>query len=172
MGCRWVGWPAGRGIRLPGLCRIPARLSYCERVSFDPGDVSAFTAFVRARGQGVVATVSPSGAPEAALVGLAALDDGTLVFDTHAASRKAENLRHDHRIAVVVGTVDELSVQIEGFAAIAHGAHRERYGAAYAAQFPGSHALDPDFAVVAVRPSWVRVYDASVTPARVSEARW
>ena len=157
---------------LPGLCRIPARLSYCERVSFDPGDVAAFTAFVRAQGQGVVATVSPSGAPEAALVGLAALDDGTLVFDTHAGSRKAENLRHDHRIAVVVGTVGELSVQIEGFAAIAHGAHRERYGAAYAAQFPGSHALDPDFAVVAIRPSWVRVYDASVTPARVSEARW
>jgi pyridoxine/pyridoxamine 5'-phosphate oxidase len=117
-------------------------------VSFDPGDVAAFTAFVRAQGQGVVATVSPSGAPEAALVGLAALDDGTLVFDMHAASRKAENLRHDHRIAVVVGTAGELSVQIEGFAAIAHGAHRERYGAAYTAQFPGSHALDADFAVV------------------------
>lgn len=141
-------------------------------MAFDPADVPAFVAFVRAQAQGVVATVSPSGAPQAALVGLAALDDGTLVFDTLAGARKAENLRHDHRIAVVIGTDDAVSVQVDGFARIVHGSLREEYGAAYNAQFPGSRALDPDFAVVVVRPSWVRVYDASTRPADVSEARW
>jgi len=147
-------------------------LPYCERMAFDPSDVPAFVAFVRAEAQGVIATVSPSGAPEAALVGIAALDDGTLVFDTLVGSRKAENLRHDHRIAVVVGTDGAVSAQIDGFGTIVHGTLREEYGGAYNAQFPGSRALDPEFAVVVVRPAWVRVYDAAANPAHVTEARW
>lgn len=141
-------------------------------MAFDPRDIAAFVAFARAEAQGVVATVSPSGAPEAALVGIAALDDGTLVFDTPVGSRKAENLRHDHRIALVIGTDAAVSVQIDGFATIVHGSLREEYGRAYDEQFPGSHALDPNFAVVVVRPAWVRVYDASTTRAQVTEARW
>jgi general stress protein 26 len=148
------------------------RLPYCERMAFDPTDVPAFVAFVRAEAQGVVATVSPSGAPEAALVGIAALDDGTLVFDTLIGSRKAENLRHDHRIAMVVGTDGSVSAQIDGFATIVHGTLREEYGGAYNAQFPGSRALDPQFAVVVVRPAWVRVYDASTPSAVITEVRW
>lgn len=141
-------------------------------VSFDPGDPMAFADFVRAHAQGVVATASPSGAPQAALVGIAALDDGTLIFDTLVGSRKAENLRHDHRISVVVGTDHTVSAQIDGFATIVHGSLREEYGTAYTEQFPGSRVLDPDFAVVVVRPAWVRVYDASTHPAVVTEARW
>ena len=153
---------------------MPPRLSlsYCERMAFHPRDVPAFVAFVRTEAQGVIATVSPSGAPEAALVGIAALDDGTLVFDTLVGSRKAYNLRHDHRIAVVIGTDGAVSAQVDGFGTIVHGTLREEYGGAYNAQFPGSRALDPDFAVVVVRPAWVRVYDASVAPANVTEARW
>lgn len=141
-------------------------------MAFDPADIGAFVAFVRTEAQGVVATVSPSGAPEAALVGIAALDDGTLVFDTLVGSRKAENLRHDHRIALVIGTDGSASAQVDGFGTIVHGTLREEYGGAYNAQFPGSRALDPDFAVVVVRPAWVRVYDASTSPAKVTEARW
>ena len=133
-------------------------------MAFDPRDVSAFVAFVRGEAQGVVATVSPSGAPEAALVGI--------VFDTLVGSRKAENLRHDHRIAVVIGTDGSVSAQIDGFGTIVHGTLREEYGGAYNAQFPGSRSLDPGFAVVVVRPAWVRVYDASESPAVVTEARW
>jgi general stress protein 26 len=141
-------------------------------VSFDPDDTAAFAAFVREHGRGVVATASASGAPEAALVGIAALDDGALIFDTYADSRKAANLRHDDRVAVVVGTEGDVSVQIEGTATITVGEERERHGATYNAQFPGSRALDPDFAVVVVRPEWVRVYDASTRPPVVTEARW
>ena len=158
---------------MPG-CRpaIDTGLPYCEPVSFEPDDTAAFAAFVRAHGRGVVATASVSGAPEAALVGIAALDDGTLIFDTYADSRKAANLRHDERVAIVVGTDADVSVQIEGTATITVGEEREQRGAAYNAQFPGARALDPDFAVVVVRPEWVRVYDASAQPAVVTEARW
>jgi general stress protein 26 len=141
-------------------------------VTFDPSDTAAFAAFVRAQGRAVIATVTPSGAPEAALVGMAALDDGTLIFDASDDSRKVHNLRERGRVAVVVGTEGDVTVQIEGVATVASGASRERHGAAYNAQFPGSRALDQGFAVVVVQPEWVRVYDASVQPAAVTEARW
>lgn len=141
-------------------------------MTFDPSDTAAFAAFVRAQGRAVIATVTPSGAPEAALVGMAALDDGTLIFDASDDSRKVHNLRERGRVAVVVGTEGDVTVQIEGVATVASGASRERHGAAYNAQFPGSRALDQGFAVVVVQPEWVRVYDASVQPAAVTEARW
>jgi hypothetical protein len=43
--------------------------------------------FVRARALAVVATCGPDGAPEAALVDVAAIDAGEIVFDTSARSR-------------------------------------------------------------------------------------
>ncbi|MFC8680668.1 pyridoxamine 5'-phosphate oxidase family protein [Microbacterium ureisolvens] len=141
-------------------------------MNFDPAEPAALARFVRRHGRGVVATVSPSGAPEAALVGIAALDDGTLIFDSHADARKVRNLADDGRVAVVVGTDGDVSAQIEGVAAITAGEDRERYGTAYNAQFPGSRALDPHFAVIAIRPVWVRVYDASAREADIAEASW
>jgi general stress protein 26 len=141
-------------------------------VTFDPSDTAAFAAFVRAQGRAVVATVAPSGAPEAALVGMAALDDGTLIFDASDDSRKIHNLRENAHVAVVAGTEGDVTVQVEGVATIASGASRERHGAAYNEQLPGSRALDQGFAVVVVRPEWVRVYDATGRPASVTEARW
>lgn len=140
---------------------------------FDPSDRSALAAFARHERRGVVATVYVDGLPEAALVGLASLDDGTLIFDSPRASRKIENLRHCSRVAVVIGTAGEISVQVEGDAtpAIA-GDDRVRLGAAYNAQFPGSRALADGFVVVGIRPTWVRVYDATTEPPTVAEASW
>ena len=135
-------------------------------------DCASVASFVRKHAKAVVATVSLDGWPEAALVGMAALDDGTLIFDTERTARKVDNLRGQRRVAVVVGTEGEISVQIEGPAVITDGVERTRFGAAYDAQFPGSRALEPDFAVIVVRPDWVRVYDSSVQPPHVTEAHW
>jgi hypothetical protein len=49
---------------------------------------SDFVAFVRAARLGVVATVNATGAPEAALVGVAVTDLGEVVLDSLAVSRK------------------------------------------------------------------------------------
>src|SRR5947208_666694 len=65
---------------------------------------------------GVLATVSASGAPEAAVVGVAVTDDLELIFDTVESTRKAQNLRRDPRIAFVIGWDDEQTVQYEGTA--------------------------------------------------------
>lgn len=138
----------------------------------DPHDRAQVARFVDAIGAGVVATATADAGPEAAYVGLAALDDGTLIFNTREDARKVANLRANGRIAVVVTGVHDVSVQIEGEAAVFAGADRAQYGAAYNDRFPGSRALADGFVMVAVRPDWARVYDASQRPASVAEARW
>lgn len=117
--------------------------------------------FVRARGLGVVATVAADGAPEAALVGLAATADGELVFDTSRRSRKFVNIEPEARVAVVVGWDDEVTVQIEGVADIPTGANRDRCLEAYFAQYPDGRerAQSPNITHVRVRPRWVRYAD-------------
>lgn len=138
----------------------------------DPADPLSLALFVRANRCGVVATVSELEAPEAALVGLAALDDGTLIFDSPVDSRKITNLRTRDRVAVVVGTVGDVTVQIEGTAFVAERDERERLGRAYLDEFPGGRALHEDFAVVGIRPNWVRVYDASDERPVIVESQW
>ncbi|MFB7252080.1 pyridoxamine 5'-phosphate oxidase family protein [Microbacterium sp. NPDC056234] len=138
----------------------------------DPHDPASIARFVVATGCGVIATASSDGSPEAALVGLAALEDGTLIFNTPDAARKVENLRALRRVAVVIGTAGNVSVQVEGDATIVEDDERQHYGHAYERRFPGSRALADGFLVVVVRPSWVRVYDAGQHPAVVREADW
>lgn len=121
---------------------------------------------------GVVATTAADGRPEAALVGLAALEDGTLIFDAHLTARKIGNLRRNVRVAVVVGVTGEVSVQLEGSARIAEGVERYELGTAYNSQLPGSRALGEEFAVIAVSVEWVRVYDAGPVPPKITEADW
>jgi pyridoxine/pyridoxamine 5'-phosphate oxidase len=131
-----------------------------------------FAAFVRAAGIGVVATAGAGGQPEAALVGLAVTQAGEIIFDSKADARKMANIAGNPRVALVVGWQDDVSVQVEGHADILAGSERERYGAIYASQFPGSRVLDDEFAVVRVTPRWLRYYDARPGSYRVIEGSW
>lgn len=133
-----------------------------------PSDLEAFVA---ANPMGVLATVGASGEPEAALVGVVALADGTLLVDALSTSRKVQNIRRAPRVAVVVGLGD-VTFQVEGVARIADGPERATLAAAYEAGSPGSRAFDPDLAIIAVVPGWVRRYDATQRPAGVTEAQW
>ncbi len=138
----------------------------------DPDDRAAIAAFVRTHGLAVVATTDGSGRPQAALVGVAALEDGTLIFDSLVDSRKVENLRANPSIAVVAGLSGGVSIQLEGTATVCSGDDRVTFGNAYNAQHPGSRALDPRFAVITIAVTWVRVYDATAAPAVVAERTW
>src|SRR4051794_37042974 len=101
--------------------------------------------FVRQRGLAVVATTGADGAPEAAVVGITATDRGELVLDTTVDSRKADNIRRDPRVAVVIGWDDEQTLQIEGVANFLTGDERERCTAFYFRQYPDGRdrAMDP-----------------------------
>jgi pyridoxine/pyridoxamine 5'-phosphate oxidase len=133
---------------------------------------SEFVEFVRAARMGVVATASPSGKPEAALVEIAVSDCGELIFDTPAGARKLANIERNDQVAVVIGWNDGVSVQVEGTARIVTDDERQRYERLYASQFPGSRVTHPSFEVAVVTPAWVRRYDATSDPARCEHAGW
>ncbi len=117
--------------------------------------------FVRARGLGVIASRGPDGSPQAALVGIAATDEGEIVFDCSRGSRKYANIEHDPAVALVVGWDDEVTVQVEGSAQILGGADLERCKAAYFEQYPDGRdrAASPEIAHIGLIPLWLRYSD-------------
>lgn len=141
-------------------------------MSLDPQDRAGIAAFVRQEGRAIVATVTPEGEPEAALVGITALDDGTLIFNVLPWARKLVNLRANTRVAVVVGTVGPVSVQFEGSAVVTEGESAGRYAEEFERLMPGSKSRYEGYEVVVVRPDWLRVYDVSHKPPLVVEASW
>ncbi|MBD5787482.1 pyridoxamine 5'-phosphate oxidase family protein [Cellulosimicrobium terreum] len=124
-------------------------------------DRAALVSHVRSQGWGVVATLGPDGAPQAAYPSLAVTDAGELVLDARASSRKVVNLRRDPRVAVVVGGTDGTTLQCEGVADVPVGADRDRCAAAYVAAFPqfASSLAAHDIVLVRVVPAWARYGD-------------
>ena len=118
-----------------------------------------FITYVTEHPLGVVATLNVERGPEAALLTLAPLPDGDVLFDTQVSSRKAHNLAADPRVALVIGTTEESSIQVEGTAAFpADAAEQRAWAAAYEARFPDSQAADAAFTIVRVHPHWLRHY--------------
>ena len=113
---------------------------------------------IRQKRLAVVSTVHPSGAPEAALVGIATTVDHEIVFDTFSTSRKARNLAERPAVALVVGWDDEISIQIEGLARRPEGEDLAAAKAAYFAAWPDGKSREswPDIAYFVVRPHWLR----------------
>jgi Pyridoxamine 5'-phosphate oxidase len=86
---RPIMWRAG--------ARVGARRGHAVPVTKAPATPSRFSSL------GVLATVSPSGAPEAALMDVAVSDSAELIFDTRVGTRKLTNIDHNDRVAVVIG---------------------------------------------------------------------
>ncbi len=118
-----------------------------------------FITYVTEHPLGVVATLNAERGPEAALLSFAPLPDGDLLFDTQTASRKACNLATDPRIALVIGTTEESSIQVEGTASLPRDAtEQQAWVRAYEQRFPDSQASDNAFTMVRVHPRWLRHY--------------
>jgi pyridoxine/pyridoxamine 5'-phosphate oxidase len=118
-------------------------------------------AFLRRHRLCVQASVLPSGAPQAAVVGFAVSDEAEIVFDTIGTSRKMTNLRRDPRIAIVVGWDEEQTAQIEGVADEPMGAELQRLKEVYFRVYPDGVERQgwKDITYVRVRPVWVRYSD-------------
>jgi pyridoxine/pyridoxamine 5'-phosphate oxidase len=110
---------------------------------------------------GVIATVSPQGVPEAAVVGIATTQRFELIFDTLVTTRKAINLRHSPKVACVVGWDEEQTVQYEGIADEPSGLDLERLKRHYFAQFSDGPLRQswPGIAYFRVKPTYVRYSD-------------
>lgn len=126
-----------------------------------------------------LATLSPDGAPQAALLGVAVSDDLELVFDTLETTRKFRNIRRDPRVAFVFGKAggyvsgkhDERTLQYEGIAEIPTGDDLKRAQALYFGLFPeGRERLKwPHITYVRAWPSWVRFSDYDRNPPVIAE---
>ncbi|HTF55900.1 MAG TPA: pyridoxamine 5'-phosphate oxidase family protein [Planctomycetota bacterium] len=131
-------------------------------------------AFMRSHSLAVQASVSPSGAPQAAVVAFAVTDDFEILFDALESTRKIPNLRKNPKIALVIGGLtegNERTVQYEGVADEPHGAPLERLKEIYFARFPdGRDRLTwPGLVYVRVRPRWIRYSDFNRRPPEIVE---
>lgn len=136
--------------------------------------------FLRAAPLAVLASLSPDGAPQAAIVAVAVGDRLEMVFDTLDNSRKFANLRADRRIALVFGAAgpyhpgshDERTLQLEGLADIPAGDELRRLQeTVYFQRFPEGRArlAWPHIAYVRIRPAWMRFSDYNASPPHIAE---
>jgi PPOX class probable F420-dependent enzyme len=116
--------------------------------------------FVQRQKLGVVSSLAPDGAPQAAVVGIATSEAGEIVFDTLGSSRKAGNLRRDPRVSLVVWQ-GEATVQLDGLADEPRGADRDRLREVYFAAYPdGRERLAwPGLTHFRIVPTWGRFSD-------------
>jgi sulfate adenylyltransferase large subunit len=145
-----------------------------ERAQERPGrrlTRSELLAFLRRHRLCVQTSLSPAGAPQAAVVGFAVSDDFEIVFDTIGTSRKGHNLRLDPRVALVIGWDDEQTAQIEGVADEPRGAELARVQAVYFQAYPdGVERLSwKDITHFRVTPKWIRYSDFRPGSATVCE---
>jgi general stress protein 26 len=132
--------------------------------------------YMRLHRLAVQASVSPAGVPQAAMVGFAVSDQFEIVFDTVQTTRKAQNLRRNPHLALVIGgwvPDDERTVQYEGEADEPSGMELDRVQQVYYAAYPDgpSRASWPGLIYVRVRPSWVRYSDYNKDPPEIMEFR-
>jgi pyridoxine/pyridoxamine 5'-phosphate oxidase len=130
--------------------------------------------YMRLQRLAVQASVSPTGMPQAAVVGFAISDQFEIVFDTIQTTRKAQNLRQNPHVALVIGgwvPDDERTVQYEGEADEPSGAELDRLKQVYYAAYPDgpSRASWPGLIYVRVRPIWVRYSDYNKDPPEIVE---
>ncbi len=130
--------------------------------------------FLREHRLAVQASVSVSGGAQAAVVRVAVTERFEVVFDTLASTRKAQNLRRNPKVALVIGGLvpgDERTVQYEGIADEPSGSELERVKQAYYAVYPdGRSRLSwTGLIYVRVRPIWIRYSDYNVDPPQVLE---
>jgi general stress protein 26 len=123
---------------------------------------------------GVLATISPSGEPQAAVVGIAVTPDLELIFDTVKTSRKYQNLAAYPAIAFVIGGDEEITVQYEGDASEIQSATHQKYFDTYFKKWSEcrDHLKWPAIVHFKVRPKWIRYSDFNKHSFEISESKF
>jgi pyridoxamine 5'-phosphate oxidase-like protein len=129
--------------------------------------------FFRRHRYGVISSVSASGAPQSAVVGIGVSSDLEIVFDTLRSSRKYANLIANPAVSVTVWT-GEATAQIEGVACEPDGPGRERYREIYFETWPdGRDRLNwSGLTHIVIRPNWIRYSDFDQRPPLIEEFRF
>ena len=120
-----------------------------------------------------IATVSPNGKPECAIVGYSVYDDLSLLLYTDNKSRKWHNLQVNNTIAVAIGwDANEAFIQYEGLATFITGGDLYRVSEDLfftdhhnSLQFKGQAGS----VFIKVKPLWARLTDLTKDPPRIEE---
>ncbi len=134
-------------------------------------DKAALHQFCAASRYATLASVSASGDPQSALVGIAVTPDLEIVFDTLKSSRKYQNLTKHPACSLVMGWTGQQTVQYEGIATQPLGGELKQYLEIYFAVWPdGPERLNwPGITHFVVRPRWVRYSDYDQSPPLIEE---
>ncbi|MBZ5610196.1 MAG: pyridoxamine 5'-phosphate oxidase family protein [Acidobacteriia bacterium] len=130
--------------------------------------------FIQEQTLGVLGTISPDGAPQTALVGIAVTGELEIVFDTVQSTRKYRNLTRNQACSFVIGWEGETTVQYDGEARVPEASELARYQEIYFKKFPdGPSRLSwPGITYFVVRPKWIRYSDFDQAPPRIEEFRF
>ena len=134
-------------------------------------DRASLHAFMTLHRYGVVSSISRSGTPQSALVGIATTPDLEIIFDTVKTSRKYPNLIERSSCSFVVGWSGEQTVQFEGIAEEPSGPELKRCQEVYFAAWPdGPERMKwPGIAYFVVHPLWIRYSDYDQSPPLIEE---
>jgi pyridoxine/pyridoxamine 5'-phosphate oxidase len=123
---------------------------------------------------GVLGSISNTGAPQAALVGIAVTPRLEIIFDTVKSSRKYPNLISTPACSFVIGWSGEQTVQYEGRAEELQPPDLEPYQETYFKVWPEcrAHLSWPGIVYFVVRPSWIRYSDFDQGPPLIREFTW
>jgi uncharacterized protein YhbP (UPF0306 family) len=125
-------------------------------------------AYIHSQRLGVLGTLAPSGAPQAALVGYAITPDLEILFDTLQTTRKYRNMAANPRVSFTVGNTaghgDERTVQYEGIAEELKDESLQRLRPVYFAAWPDGvdRVQWPHITWFVIRPRWIRYSDFNV----------
>jgi hypothetical protein len=135
-----------------------------------PQKLAELVDFIAARDLAVVSSLSPGGAPQSAVVGIAVTPDLEIVFDTVSSSRKYRNLKACEQCSIVMWTGD-IAMQYEGIAEEPVGDELNRYKEAYFKKLPDGRDRQswPGIAYFVVRPKWIRFSDYNARPPLIEE---
>jgi hypothetical protein len=122
---------------------------------------------------GVVSSVSATGVPQSALVGIAVTQQLDIIFDTVKTTRKYPNLIACPDCSLVVGWENEQTVQLEGTAFEPQGEELVSYQEAYFSVWPDGRARVswPGITWLVVHPDWIRYSNFSQSPPGIEEVR-
>jgi len=127
--------------------------------------------FLSSQRYGVVSSLSSSGTPQSALVGIAVTTALEIIFDTLNTTRKFANLQAHPECSLVIGWDNERTAQYEGSAFFPGGEELQHYLKTYFSAWPEciAHQNWTGIAYVIVRPRWIRYSDYSSNPPRIEE---
>jgi pyridoxine/pyridoxamine 5'-phosphate oxidase len=128
-------------------------------------------AFMTQHKLGVLGSISPAGAPQSALVGIAVTPRLEIVFDTVKSSRKFANLKSAPPCSFVIGWAGEQTVQYEGRAEELAPPELARYQQIYFQAWPDGPARMswPRIVYFVVRPAWIHYSDFDQDPPLIEE---